>query len=157
VASCEVTNGDGFQLGDAEVSSINASDCAAGAPPPGAPVAGRTCETGVPAIPKVTENIVTYDDASRTLTHAASGLPRFIGQARNRWQVTSAGPGRTRARFDGVLETRGLSGLVAALPLRLYMRRETRRILDDLKHYAEHGTPSANKQRRPPRALAVER
>jgi hypothetical protein len=44
------------------------------------------------------------------LTYAASGLPRFIGEARNRWQVTSAGSGRTHARFDGVLETRGLPG-----------------------------------------------
>jgi hypothetical protein len=37
------------------------------------------------------------------------------------------------------------------------MRRETRRVLDDLKHYAEDGTPSANKQRRPSRALVVGR
>jgi hypothetical protein len=58
------------------------------------------------------------------------------------------GQHRARARFDGVLETRGLAGLLIALPLRLRMRRETRTVLDDLKHYAEHGTPSESKQRR---------
>ena len=127
--------------------AIAASHRAAGTPPRGAPVAGRTCETGLSAIPTVTENIVAYDDGNRTLTSAATGLPRFIGEARNRWQVTNAGPGRASARFDGVLETRGLRGLLAALPLRIRMRRETRRVLDDLKHYAEHGTPSPREQR----------
>lgn len=149
--------GHGFaSIGD-WATAIQASHGAAGTPTPGAPVAGRTCETGLHAIPTVTENIVAYDDANRTLTYAATELPRFIGEARNRWQVTDAGPGRARARFDGVLKTRGLGGLLAALPLRVYLRRETMRVLDDLKHYAEHGTPSANKQRRPSRAVAVQR
>ena len=139
--------GHGFaSIGD-WATAVEDSHRAAGTPPPGAPVAGRTCETGLRAIPTVTENIVAYDDGNRTLTYAATGLPRFIGEARNRWQISSAGPGRARARFDGVLETRGLSGLLAALPLRVRMRREARRVLADLKHYAEHGTPSPHKQR----------
>jgi hypothetical protein len=46
-----------------------------------------------------------------------------------------------------VLELRGPVGLLVALPMRLRMRRETRNVLDDLKHYAEHGTPSPRKQR----------
>ena len=47
-----------------------------------------------------------------------------------------------------MLETRGLVGLIIALPLRVRVLWETRRLLEDLKHYAEHGTPSPSKQRR---------
>jgi hypothetical protein len=101
------------------------------------------------AFPAVTERIVAYDETNRTLTYQATGLPALLGAARNTWRVSSIGQRQARAGFDGVLETRGAAGLLIALPLRLRMRRETRTVLDDLKHYAEHGTPSESKQRRP--------
>jgi hypothetical protein len=100
------------------------------------------------AFPAVTERIVAYDESNRTLTYEATGLPSFVGDARNTWRVSPLGPHRARASFAGVLETRGLAGLLIAWPLRIRMRRETRRVLGDLKHYAEHGTPSRSKQRR---------
>ena len=109
---------------------------------------GRVCQTGMRAFPAVTERIVNFDETNRTLTYEATGLPALVGKARNTWWVSPVGQQRARARFDGVLETRGLAGLVIALPLRLRMRHETRTVLDDLKHYAEHGTPSRSKQRR---------
>jgi Polyketide cyclase / dehydrase and lipid transport len=121
---------------------------------------GRVCQTGMRAFPAVTERIVAYDDSNRTLTYEATDLPAFIGEARNTWRVTPMGQQRARGRFDGVLETRGLAGRLIALPLRIRMRRETRAVLDDLKHYAEHGTPSRRKQRRHAagsRRLATER
>jgi hypothetical protein len=100
------------------------------------------------AFPRVAETIVAYDGDNRTLTYVASGLPHFVRAAHNRWQVTPAGPHRARARFAGVLETRGPAGPLLALPMRLRLGYETRAVLDDLKHYAEHGTPSARKRRR---------
>ena len=109
---------------------------------------GRVCQTGMRAFPAVTERIVDYDESNRTLTYEATGLPAFIGDARNTWRVTPMGQQRARARFDGVLETRGVAGRLIALPLRIRMRRETRAVLGDLKHYAEYGTPSRSKQRR---------
>jgi hypothetical protein len=109
---------------------------------------GRVCQTGMRAFPTVTEHIVVSDENNRMLTYEATGLPAFIGEARNTWRVTPLGPQRARARFDGVLETRALAGRLIALPLRIRMRRETRAVLGDLKHYAEHGTPSRRKQRR---------
>ena len=45
-------------------------------------------------------------------------------------------------------KSRGLAGLLVALPLRLRMLRTTRTLLVDLKHYDEHGTPSPRTQRR---------
>ena len=100
------------------------------------------------AFPAVTERIVAYDESNRTLTYAATGLPDFVGEARNTWRVSPMGQLRARASFDGVLETRGVAGLLIALPLRIRMRRATSTVLGDLKHYAEHGTPSRSKQRR---------
>src|SRR5918996_1770117 len=101
---------------------------------------GRVCQTGMRAFPAVTERIVAYDESDRTLTYEATGLPAFVGEARNTWRVSPMGRLRARASFDGVLETRGLVGLLIALPLRIRMRRETSMVLADLKHYAEHGT-----------------
>jgi hypothetical protein len=43
-----------------------------------APVAGRVCQTGMRLLPQVTETVVAYDDAARTLTYQASGLPAFV-------------------------------------------------------------------------------
>ena len=121
---------------------------------------GRVCQTGMRAFPSVTERIVAFDESKRTLTYEATGLPALLDEARNTWQVSPLGQRRARARFDGVLETRGVAGLLIALPLGLRMRRETRLVLYDLKHYAEHGTPSTSKQRRlavgsgPPRSAS---
>jgi Polyketide cyclase / dehydrase and lipid transport len=114
--------------------------------------AGRVCRTGLRAFPTVTERIIALDDSVRTLRYEATGLPRFVGEAHNRWQVTAAGPDRARARFDGVLRMRGPLGRLVALPIHLRMLRETRTVLDDLKYYAEHGTPSARKRRQRLRA-----
>src|SRR5262249_4521204 len=41
----------------------------------GAPVTGRVCATGVPLMPRVTETLIAYDQARRTLTYQARGLP----------------------------------------------------------------------------------
>src|SRR5213592_2443956 len=61
---------------------IPASHAAPGEPRViGAPVAGRVCTTGIGSIPYVTERIVAYDEAGRTLTYEAEGLPRFSAPA----------------------------------------------------------------------------
>lgn len=109
---------------------------------------GRVCQTGMRAFPTVTDQVFAYDESNRTLSYQATDVPTLIGEARNTWRVTPMGSERARARFDGVLKTRGLAGRLIALPLRMRMRRETQAVLGDLKHFAEHGTPSRNKQRR---------
>jgi hypothetical protein len=66
---------------------------------------------------------------------------------------TTAGESAPRDRIaptrdSTVFETRGPAGLLLALPLRLRMRYVSKALRDDLKHYAEHGTPSPRKRRR---------
>src|SRR6266511_1666434 len=43
-----------------------------------ASVAGRVCTTGTRLVPRVTETLVAYDDANRTLTSDAPGIPDFV-------------------------------------------------------------------------------
>jgi len=126
---------------------------AASAPTPGpplvaqAPVAGRTCRTGIAMIPQVTERLVAYDEANHTLTYQAEDLPRVLGTARNQWHVSALDERRTRVSFDATIEVRGLVGQLTYLVLRLQLARTSTRFLHDLKHYVEQGQPSPRKQR----------
>ena len=114
----------------------------------GAPVAGRVCETGTRMFPHVDETIVSYDEAGRTLAYAGTGLPAFVGEARNQWSVVPLDEHRARVRVDAVITMRGVVGRLLAVPLRAWLAREGTKTLDDLKHYVEQGRPSARKQRR---------
>jgi carbon monoxide dehydrogenase subunit G len=111
----------------------------------GAPVAGRICSTGLPLFGHVAETIVDYSEVTRTLTYRGEGMPRFVRDARNRWQVTELAGGGSRVTIEATLETRGVLARLFALPLRLQLNRQGRRMLADLKHYAETGEPSPKK------------
>jgi hypothetical protein len=75
-----------------------------------APVTGRICRTGVRLLPQVTELLVAYDDATRTLTYRASGLPAFVTIAENTWTVTPIDQHRTQVSLHARFDTRGLLG-----------------------------------------------
>jgi len=114
---------------------------------PTAPVAGRVCTTGVPFAGQVTETLVAYDDAARTLTYEATGLPRLVATARNTWTVTALSPGRCRVTIEARFETRGMIGRLARLAMVIQVRLTGGRLAEDLRHYVEHGVPSPRKQR----------
>jgi hypothetical protein len=106
------------------------------------------CETGLRPLPNVAETVVDYDEARQDAHLRGERAPSLH---RRRPQSLARGrldPQRSRARFDGVLEARGLAGRLLALPLRARMLLATRAVLADLKYYAEHGTSSPRKQRR---------
>lgn len=113
----------------------------------GVPVAGRDCQTGIRIAPRVVETILSYDDAGRRLTYEGAGLPTFVTTARNRWQVIAIDAERAHVRLEATLETRGALGRLLRLPLRVQLNREGRRLLQDLKHYAEHDQISPRKDR----------
>jgi hypothetical protein len=115
----------------------------------GAPVAGRVCHTGIPAVPHVTETIVAYDEAAQTLTYeATAGMPAFVTLARNTWQVRPLDDTRTLVSYAARLEVRGVLGRLGRWWLLARSRRAGRHLLADLRHYVEHGTASPRKQRR---------
>lgn len=111
---------------------------------PAAPVAGRVCTTGVPFVARVTEALVAYDDAGRTLTYEATGLPRFVTAARSTWTVTALSPEWSRVTLEARFETRGTIGRLA---MAIQIRLAGRRLAEDLRHYVEHGIPSPRKRR----------
>jgi len=112
----------------------------------GAPVAGRVCRTGVRSLPVVTETIVAYDEANRTLTYQATGMPAFVVAAGNTWTVTPLGADRTRLRLQARFDTRGLVGRLARWLILARVRRTGRHLAEDLRHMVEHGAPSPRKQ-----------
>ena len=118
----------------------------------GAPVAGRACTTGVYLVPRITETLVAYDQASRTLTYEAIGLPTFITTARNTWTVASAGEHRCRVTLNAQFQTRGMLGLLGRWAILAQVRHTSRHLESDLRDYIKHGTPSPRKQRQLSRA-----
>lgn len=121
-----------------------------------APVAGRVCDTGIRAVPQVTETIVAYDEDARTLTYqATAGMPAFVTLARNTWQVKPLSDVQAQVTYAGELEVRGVLGALARRLLLARVARDGQYLLDDLKHYAEHGEPSPRKQRDPIASVGV--
>jgi hypothetical protein len=112
-----------------------------------APVAGRVCETGMRLVPQVTETLIAYDEANRTLTYQASGMPAFVTLARNTWTVTPVDANRCQVSLRARFDTHGLIGLLGRWAILAQTRRTSRHLADDLRHYAETGTPSWRKQR----------
>jgi hypothetical protein len=78
----------------------------------------------------------------------APGCPGSCAGARNRWQVTALDGGRSRVAFHAELEVRGPLGWLFRAWLLARVGRTGGYLLDDLRHYVEHGVPSPRK--RPP-------
>lgn len=108
---------------------------------------GRVCRTGIRLVPEVTETLVAYDEANRTLTYEATGMPGFVTTARNTWTVTALDPRRTKVSLRARFDTRGLLGLVGRWFILARVRRTSRHLADDLRHYVETGAPSPRKRR----------
>jgi polyketide cyclase/dehydrase/lipid transport protein len=81
-----------------------------------APVPGRVCRTGIRLVPQVTETLIAYDDANRTLTCQASGLPAFVILARNTWTVTAIDAHHSRVSLRARFDTAGPLGLLGRWP-----------------------------------------
>jgi hypothetical protein len=103
-------------------------------------------------LPIVTETLLAYDEINRTLTYAATGLPAFVTGARNTWTVTPLDEHRCLVTVQARFDTRGLLGRLAGWVILAQVGRTSRHLADDLRHYAEHGTPSPRKRRQLRRA-----
>ena len=124
---------------------------------PGPEGQGRVCTTGMRAIPEITELMVGYDDARRSLTYRITGLPRFIAVAQDSWSVTPLPADRCLLRVETRIDTRGVLGTLARWPLLAGIARSARHLGTDLGHFVLHGTPSPRKQRQLSRAEPVSR
>ena len=112
-----------------------------------APVAGRVCSTGLAIAPEVTETLVAYDDANRSLTYEAAGMPSFVTTARNTWTVTPLDDDTCVVTLDAQFDTRGIVGTLARWVMLAQLGRTSQHLGDDLRHFVENGRPSPRKQR----------
>jgi hypothetical protein len=112
-----------------------------------APVAGRECHTGIRMVPEITERIVAYDEAGRTLTYRAENLPGFLAAAHNQWRVTAVDEHHSTVSLKATVHMRGILGRLFYPAFRLQIARTSPRFLNDLKYYVEYGQPSPSKQR----------
>jgi hypothetical protein len=118
------------------------------------PEPGRVCTTGSRMLPQVTELLVAYDPAGRTLTYEASGMPAFVTLARNTWTVIPDGESACLVTLDARFQARGVPGLLARWVIAIQARRNARLLQADLRHYLKHGAPSPRKQRQLGRRLS---
>ena len=108
---------------------------------PGEPGSGRSCQVAVAGFDALTEELLRYDDATRTLTYrATAGMPGFVRSATSTWRVDSRPGGRSRFTMSADLVLSGWARpLTPAFALYLWgVGLSTAR---DLRTYAETGRP----------------
>ncbi|WP_308916486.1 SRPBCC family protein [Jannaschia sp. LMIT008] len=112
---------------------------------PGAPAAGRTCETSLGAF---TETIEAYDPARRHVAYSATGakMPGFVRSLVNAWTVHPDGGG-SRVELRLAADIAFPFNVVMGLPMKLQFGRVLREATEELKHYAETGQPHPRKRK----------
>ncbi len=75
----------------------------------------------------------------------ASGMPGFIERAINRWSVQAIDANSCTVRTYATVQLRGPMRLLAPL-MRSQFLRDGQKVLEELKHWMETGTPHPRKQ-----------
>ena len=108
----------------------------------------RTCHIarfGPVAPGIIKERLLTFDAATMSFAYQSiEGMPRFIKSAVNRWSVHSLDDGRCVVRSHATVELRGLMALLGFLLQRSF-KANGARVLDELRHRVEHGSPHPRK------------
>ena len=115
----------------------------------GEPCAGsvRTCHIarfGPVARSVIKERLLEFDATSMSLTYEAAGMPRFIKHAVNRWSVHTLDDGRCVVKTHATVELRGPMALLGPLLHRSF-KANGARVLEELRHRVENGTPHPRK------------
>ncbi|MEM9798470.1 MAG: SRPBCC family protein [Pseudomonadota bacterium] len=110
---------------------------------PGAPLAGRTCET---SLGPFTETIETYDPADRRVAYSATGakMPGFVKRLSNEW-IVEPEAGAARVRCTLTADIAFPFNLLMGPLMRLQFGRVLKQATQELKHYAETGRPHPRK------------
>lgn len=104
---------------------------------PGAPYSGRVCETSIGTLK---EQILIYDDQSRTVSYNAKGekLPFFVKHMANTWTFTPLGKGRCKGEMN--LEVSLLPGfnLVMGTLMKIRLSGALTETIEELTYFAEN-------------------
>ena len=126
-------------------SSVYQSSARPGKPAvPGAPAAGRTCET---ELGPFKESILEFDESTKTLAYSASGdkMPFFVTGLRNRWTLSAQAGGTTQVHMLMHADLSFPFNLFMAPMMKLQMGKVLSFAIEELKHYVETGEPHPRK------------
>ena len=142
------------QVGD-WASSVYASGARAGIPKVAdAPAAGRICQT---SLGPFTETIETYDAERHHVAYTATGdkMPGFVKRLVNAWSVHPSGSG-SRVEMKLSAELAFPFNLLMGPMMRMQFSKVLQQATEELKHYAETGTPHPRKTKIDASKKAVE-
>lgn len=117
--------------------------------PTNAPCSGRVCETDLGPFK---ETVTRYDEKTMSIAYSAQGekMPFFVKQVSNSWKVTPLSKNRANVDMCAEISIMPVFRLVMGPMMRLQMGGILKNAVEELKYYAEKGTPH-------PRKLAAQR
>lgn len=103
----------------------------------------RICD--IKGMGRIREKLLEFDAKNFALTYEVmNGFPFFVERGVNRWTLTPEGSS-TRLQSVAEITTQGLIGMLMAPMMKMQMTGLMHRLLEDLKHYVETGTPHSRK------------
>lgn len=120
--------------------------------PVGAKVCGRVCAShGFSGREEIEEVFTYYEEENMRFGYKGTKIPWFIKSAENNWSVRSLGKDRSVAEFLGKVE---LNAFLALL-VKPYFEKLGRRVLEELKYYAEKDETHPRKNKALQKQVAV--
>ncbi|MEL6150237.1 MAG: SRPBCC family protein [Chloroflexota bacterium] len=114
------------------------------ATPEGATVGGRVCS--VPGFGQIRETFTEYDEAGKTFTYEATGMPFFVTSAHNGWAVQAIDANTSRVSFNLEMNVLPLVGTLMAIPMKMQLTKLLDEATEELKYYVEIGEIHPRKQ-----------
>lgn len=113
--------------------------------PNGATVGGRVCS--VPGFGDLEETFTHYDEAAKTFTYKATGMPFFVTSAQNSWYIQAIDAATTEVSFSLDMQLMPVVGTIMGIPMRIQLVRLLDNVTEELKHYIETGDVHPRKQK----------
>ncbi len=96
----------------------------------------------VPGIGQIQDTFVAYDEAGKTFTYEATGLPFFVKQAHNSWVIRAI----TDVTFQGNMMLLPVIASLMAIPMKMQLTRLLDNATEELNYYVETGEIHPRKQ-----------
>ncbi len=105
----------------------------------------RTCD--IKGMGRIHEKILEFSPDNYTLSYEVSeGFPFFVKHGVNRWRLVPEGE-QTLFFMNAEIEFKGLIGMMMKPMMKMQMSSIMKKTAEDLKFYAENGTPHPRKKK----------
>ncbi|MEL6405714.1 MAG: SRPBCC family protein [Chloroflexota bacterium] len=113
--------------------------------PEGAQVGGRICS--VNGFGDIYETFTAYDEAGKTYTFEAVGMPFFVTSAHNTWQVKAIDQNTTHVSYEVEMKLMPIFNFLMSLPMKFQLNGLLDKTTEELKYFIEEGVPHPRKQK----------